>query len=295
MKIRFWGVRGSIPAPGPQTVRYGGNTTCIEVRGDQGELLIFDAGTGIFPLAQKLLRELPVDAHIFITHSHWDHIHGLPFFTPLFIPGNKVHMYGAFDPVSGNGVEQVMNVQLQYSYFPVREAEMKAAIDYTTLSIGETIQVGGVSVTASLLNHPVIDFGYRIECNGKSVFFTGDHEPYYNIYEPGDDDYVAYQLMLEERQLAIDDAMRGVDALILDTSYTMEEYAVKKGWGHGYYDASIDMARRVGARHLYCTHHEPTRSDDDLEAVFGGVMKRREGHLQGLSVHLAREGMEIEL
>jgi ribonuclease BN (tRNA processing enzyme) len=204
-------------------------------------------------------------------------------------------MYGAYDPVSGNGVEQVMDVQLQYSYFPVREAEMKASIDYTTLSIGKTIKVGGVSITASLLNHPVIDFGYRVECNGKSVFFTGDHEPYYNIYEPADEDYVGYQALMEERQAAVDEAMRGVDVLIVDSSYTAEEYAAKKGWGHGHYDSSLDMALRVGAGQLYCTHHEPTRSDDDLEAVFSALMARRSDELQGLPVHLAREGLEIEL
>ncbi len=295
MKVKFWGVRGSIPSPGPHTVRYGGNTTCIEVRSDQGKLIVLDAGTGIFALAQKLLRELPVEANIFISHSHWDHIHGLPFFTPLFIPGNKVRIYGAFDPVTGNGVEQVMAVQLQYSYFPVREAEMKAAIDYKTLSISEAVEVGDAVITASLLNHPVIDFGYRIDCNGKSVFFTGDHEPYYNIYDPEDDDYAGYQSLMEEKQSAVDEAMRGVDVLIVDTSYTMKEYDSKKGWGHGHFDASIAMALRVGAKQLYCTHHEPTRSDEELEAVFADVMARHRSSLSGLTVHLAREGLEIEL
>jgi len=105
VKFKFWGVRGSIPVPGPGTLRYGGNTTCIEVRGDDGTLIILDGGTGIFPLAQTLLREMPVMAHIFITHSHWDHIHGLPFFIPIFIPGNTLRLYGAFNPVSGSGIE----------------------------------------------------------------------------------------------------------------------------------------------------------------------------------------------
>ncbi|SMB27769.1 Beta-lactamase domain protein [Sterolibacterium denitrificans] len=295
MKVKFWGVRGSIPSPGPHTVRYGGNTTCIEVRSDDGTLIVLDAGTGIFALAQQLLRELPVEANIFITHSHWDHIHGLPFFTPLFIPGNTVRMYGAFDPVSGNGVEQVMDVQLQYSYFPVREAEMKAAIEYQTLSIGETTKVGDVVVTASLLNHPVIDFGYRIDCNGKSVFFTGDHEPYYNIYDPEDADYADYQALMEEKQAEVDAAMRGADVLIIDASYTREEYETKRGWGHGHFDAAIATALRVGAKRLYCTHHEPTRSDDELETVFNEALSRHRADLQGLTVHLAREGLEIDL
>jgi phosphoribosyl 1,2-cyclic phosphodiesterase len=295
MKFRFWGVRGSIPVPGPNTLRYGGNTTCIEVRGDDGTLIILDGGTGIFPLAQTLLREMPVTANIFITHSHWDHIHGLPFFIPIFIPGNTLRLYGAFNPVSGSGIEQVMGVQLQYSYFPVREAEMKAAIEYETLAIDQTVAVGDCRVTSTLLNHPVIDFGYRVECNGKSLFFTGDHEPYYNIYDPGDEAYAEYQALIEEKQSAVDEAMRGVDVLIVDTSYTREEYPAKAGWGHGYFEASIAMALRVGAKRLYCTHHEPTRSDNDLDAVFAAVMARHAGQLNGLEVFLAREGLELEL
>ena len=295
MKFKFWGVRGSIPSPGPRTARYGGNTTCIEVRSDNGTLIILDGGTGIFALAQSLLRELPISANIFISHSHWDHIHGLPFFIPLFIPGNTVRLHGAIDPVTSSGVEQVMAVQLQYSYFPVREAEMKAAIEYRSLSIGQSLEVGDAKVTTTLLNHPVIDFGYRIECNGKSLFFTGDHEPYYNIYDPEDEDFAEYQTLIEEKQSSVDLAMRGVDALIVDTSYTREEYPAKKGWGHGYYDASIAMALRVGAKRLYCTHHEPTRGDDELEKVFADVMARHASLIGDLQVYLAHEGLELEL
>jgi len=295
MKFKFWGVRGSIPSPGPNTARYGGNTTCIEVRSDDGTLIILDGGTGIFALAQALLRELPVSANIFITHSHWDHIHGLPFFIPLFIPGNRVRLHGAMDPVTGSGIEQIMAVQLQYSYFPVREAEMKAAIEYTSLAIGQSLAVGDATITTTLLNHPVIDFGYRIECHGKSLFFTGDHEPYYNIYDPDDEDYAEYQALIDEKQSSVDQAMRGVDALIVDTSYTREEYPAKKGWGHGYFDASIAMALRVGAKRLYCTHHEPTRGDVELEAAFADVMARHAEHLGGLQVFLAHEGLVVEL
>lgn len=295
MKFRFWGVRGSIPSPGPHTMRYGGNTTCIEVRTDDDTLIILDGGTGIFALAQSLMQRLPVAANIFITHTHWDHIHGLPFFTPLFVPGNAVKLFGAYDPVSGSGVEQVMAVQLQHSFFPVCEAEMKAAISYQSLSVGETVKVGDATVTATLLNHPVIDFGYRIACNGKSLFFTGDHEPHYNIYSPDEPGYDDYQATIEERRRAIDEAMRGVDALIVDCSYTRDEYPAKAGWGHGHYDGAIEMAVRTGAKHLYCTHHEPTRSDDELERIFADVMARHAGRIGGLQVHLAYEGMEIIL
>ena len=290
MKVRFWGVRGSIASPGPKTVRYGGNTTCIEIRTDNNELIILDAGTGIFPLSQTLLAELPVTANVLITHSHWDHIQGLPFFIPNFIPGNTLRLHGGFDPVSGKGIEQVMSVQLQYSYFPVREAEMKAHIEYVTLRPGETVQIGSARVTPVLLSHPVIDFGYRIECNGKSIFFTGDHEPPYNIYDPDDEGYAEYQIFVDEKNLAIEEALRGVNVLIADCSYTDDEYPAKKGWGHGTFTSSIQTAKAVGAQLLFCTHHEPTRSDDALEAAFAVALAANANIVKCLDVRLAREG-----
>jgi phosphoribosyl 1,2-cyclic phosphodiesterase len=271
-------------------VRYGGNTTCIEVRTDNNELIILDAGTGIFPLSQVLLAELPVTANVLITHSHWDHIQGLPLFIPNFIPGNTLRLHGGFDPVSGKGIEQVMQVQLQYSFFPVREVEMKAKIEYVTLMPNETVQVGSARVTPCLLNHPVIDFGYRVECAGKSVFFTGDHEPPYNIYEPGEEGHEDYQGFVDEKSRSIVEAMRGVDVLIADSSYTDAEYASKKGWGHGTYSTSIATARAAGAKVLFCTHHEPTRSDDALESVFTAALAANSEHTDGLDIRLAREG-----
>ena len=290
MKVRFWGVRGSIASPGPATVRYGGNTTCIEIRTDNNELIIIDAGTGIFPLSQTLLTELPVTANVLITHSHWDHIQGLPFFIPNFIPGNTLRLHGAFDPVSGKGVEQVMAVQLQYSYFPVREAEMKARMDYVTLAPEQSIQIGSATITPYLMNHPVIDFGYRIEAHGKSVFFTGDHEPPFNIYEPGEEDYADYQTFVDEKALNLRQAMQGVDVLIADCSYTAQEYPAKKGWGHGTFNSSIQYAKEAGAKTLFCTHHEPTRSDDALDAVFQKVLADHPRQAGDPDYRLAREG-----
>jgi phosphoribosyl 1,2-cyclic phosphodiesterase len=290
MKVKFWGVRGSIASPGPRTVRYGGNTTCIEIRTDNNELIILDAGTGIFPLSQTLLGELPVTANVLISHSHWDHIQGLPFFIPNFIPGNTLRLHGGFDPVSGKGIEQVMAVQLQYSYFPVREEEMKARIEYVTLAPQQTVSIGSASVTPFLLNHPVINFGYRIECNGKSVFFTGDHEPPYNIYEPGEQDFHEYQNFVNEKNQAVDEAMRGVDVLIADSSYTDTEYPSKKGWGHGTFSSSIASAHRAGVKLLYCTHHEPTRSDDALEVAFANALEHNAALTRLMDVRLAREG-----
>jgi phosphoribosyl 1,2-cyclic phosphodiesterase len=290
MKIRFWGVRGSIASPGPKTVRYGGNTTCIEIRTDDNELLILDAGTGIFPLSQTLLAEMPLTANVLLSHTHWDHIQGLPFFVPNFIPGNTLRLHGAFDPISGSGVEQAMSVQLQYSYFPVREAELKARIEYVTLMPEESLRIGSATITPFMLNHPVINFGYRIEAGGKSVFFTGDHEPPQNIYAPGDADHAEYQQFLDERERAIVRAMQGVDVLIADSSYTAAEYPGKRGWGHGSFASSIDYARRAGARVLFCTHHEPTRSDDALEAVFAQALAAEAAPAAGLDIRLAREG-----
>jgi len=298
MKFKFWGVRGSIPSPGPRTARYGGNTTCIEVRSDDDTLIVIDGGTGIFALAQSLIaqKKVPVHANIFITHSHWDHIHGLPFFTPLFIKGSRVRLHGATDPDTGNGIEHVMGVQLQNSYFPVSETQMDATIEYRTLGLGEAIMVGDAQVTNVVMNHPVIDLGYRIECHGKSVFFTGDHEPHYNIYPEDHPDHASYQLHIEERVRAIEDMVRGVTAMIVDCSYTREEYPAKQGWGHGTFDSALAMAIKAGAKRLYCTHHEPTRGDDELEAVFAEVMARHAGMIpETLQVFLAYEGLEVEL
>jgi len=293
MKVKFWGVRGSIPSPGPKTVRYGGNTTCIEIRTDNNELIILDGGTGIFPLSQTLLKELPVTANIFNTHSHWDHIQGLPFFIPIFIPGNKIKLHGSFDPISGEGVERIIAIQLQYSYFPVREVEMKTRFEYANVMPNEPISVGTATVTPVLLNHPVINLGYRIDCNGKSVFFTGDHEPHTNIYSPDDDGYAEFQSLIEGQHQSIVNAIKGVDVLIADSAYTLEEYPAKKGWGHGTFDSSIQLAQAAGAKTLYCTHHEPTRSDDDLEKVFAEALARHPGAEGMLDIRLAREGEEI--
>ncbi len=291
MKIKFWGVRGSIPVPGPKTAKYGGNTTCIEIRADSGELIILDGGTGIFQLAQSLLGEMPLTADIFITHSHWDHIHGLPFFIPLFVPENRLRIHGAHDLVSGCGVEQVMNIQLQYSFFPIREEELKAAIEYFTLSPGEPVKIGdSTTVTPILLNHPVVNFGYRIDSHGKSVFFTGDHEPHYNIYDPEDADFQDYQQIIEEKDAAIADAIRGTDVIIADSTYTSEEYPEKMGWGHGTYESSIELAMAAGAKILCFTHHEPTRSDDALEREFSKLPAP-----ENMTFRLAKEGDEIEI
>lgn len=293
MKVKMWGVRGSIPAPGQHTLRYGGNTSCIEVTSDDGQLLILDAGTGLFPLAQSLLKRMPLEANIFITHTHWDHIQGLPFFIPLHVPGNRVRIHGAYDIVAARGIAHVLEVQLQFSYFPIREAELNAQVEYVTLTAGTPVKIGDVTVTPVLMNHPVTDLGYRIESGGKSLFFTGDHEPWYNIYAPEDAGFAEYQQLIETRQAELEAAIGAVDLLIVDTAYTILEYPKRVGWGHGTFDSAIALAQRVGAKRLLCTHHEPTRSDEDLERVFAEALAR--GGDLGCEVALAYEGMEITL
>jgi phosphoribosyl 1,2-cyclic phosphodiesterase len=150
-------------------------------------------------------------------------------------------------------------------------------------------------VTGTMLNHPVINLGYRVDCNGKSVFFTGDHEPYINIYQPDDEGYAEYQRVVEERQAQVDEAMRGADVLIADSSYTREEYPPKIGWGHGTFDHSLEMARRTGAKKLVCTHHEPTRTDADLERAFEDLMARYPRQEGDPEIMLSYEGLEIEV
>jgi phosphoribosyl 1,2-cyclic phosphodiesterase len=294
MKIRFWGVRGSIASPGPNTVRYGGNTTCIEIRTDNNEMIILDAGTGIFPLSQRMLCEPPATAHLLISHSHWDHIQGLPFFMPNFVKGNLLRLYGAFDPVSGKGIKDVMSVQLQYSYFPVGESKMKGRIEYITLKPDQRIQIGSAQVTPCLMNHPVINFGYRVEACGKSVFFTGDHEPPLIIFEPNEKGDSRYQASLDQKNQSIKQAMHGVHVLIADSSYTEQEYLSKQGWGHGTFNSSMRYAKEAGARTLFCTHHEPTRTDDALDAVFQQALADNPRQAGDPDYRLAREGEYFE-
>lgn len=292
MRVTFRGVRGSIPSPGESTIRYGGNTTCIEVWSDDGQLIILDAGTGIFPLAQTLFPHFPLHAHIFNTHSHWDHIQGLPFFIPLFVPGNEATIYGAYDPITQNSIAEILSVQLQYRFFPIRECELNAKINYVTLKERESVTIGEVTVTPVLMNHPVVNYGYRIDCRGKSLFFTGDHEPLYNIYDPEDDEFAMYQTLMEQKEAATLEQLRGVHLLITDSSYTEAEYPAKKGWGHGTFNTSMEMAEKVGAGQLILTHHESTCSDDALEAAFAESLQKRRYEVPEIA--LAREGLTIE-
>ena len=284
MNFKFWGVRGSIPTPGSGTVKYGGNTTCIEIRTDDNDLILLDAGTGIRPMGLELLKQdAPLTANIFITHTHWDHIQGLPFFAPIFISGSKVILHGGLDPVTNEGIERAMAVQLQHSYFPIHETELNANLHYNTIKAGESVVIGSATVTPILLDHPVLNFGYRVDADGQSIFFTGD-------YEPNKEQYHSF---VNKQPSAIIEAMEGVDALIVDSSYTAEEYRSKIGWGHGTYDLAMMLAELSKAKKLFFTHHQPRRTDEQLESIYNEIIKNTP-HLE-YEIFLAREGENIQL
>lgn len=264
MQVTLWGTRGSIPTPGRDTVEFGGNTSCIEVRTEGGEIIILDAGSGIRPLGLKLIQSMPVTCSLLISHTHWDHIHGLPFFTPLFIGGNDVTIYGAPDPVTMRTIQDALALQMEYGFFPVRADQLKANITYETLTEGQEVVIGDAKVTTIVMNHTVLTYGYRVESGGKSIFYTGDHEPWQNIYEPGEEDYEKYKNIIAERTDRLVDFIRGVDLFVADAQYTEGEYPQRKGWGHATFDRCMNLAERGEVGHLSMIHHDPVRTDKDL-------------------------------
>lgn len=275
MKITLWGVRGSIPAPGPDTVEFGGNTSCIEVRCGP-HILIFDGGTGLRLLGQRLLREMPVEAYLFFSHLHWDHIQGFPFFAPAFIPGNKIHLYGGSNVT--HTLEETLAGQMDYPSFPVHLSEMGASMDFHDLHEGEVVKIGDeVRVTNARGNHPNGVYAYRVDYQGKSVVYATDTE-HYSIVDP------------KLKRLC-----SGVDLLIYDAMYTPEEYAgqvgggPKTGWGHSTFTEAVALAQAAGVKRLVLHHHDPSQSD---AAVREKERRCREIFPDSIA---GREGLCIEL
>ena len=299
--VRFWGVRGSIPCPGPETVIYGGNTACLEIRANN-RLLIIDCGTGIRPLGVKLLsadyNKGPVDADIFITHTHWDHIMGFPMFTPIFIPQTKLRFHG---PVSSDEetLESIIGTQLSYRYWPVTLGELAAKIEYCQIKETELDLGAGLEVSTKYLNHPILCMGYRFDYQGKTIVTAYDHEPFRNVFplDPQDPSYnedaaLEGEAAAKEENDKVKSFFKNADVLIHDTQYTSEELKTHLGWGHSSYDLAIDTAVKAGVKKLVFFHHDPNRTDEQLEALEKNFQKETAG--TGLDVIMAREGLTIE-
>lgn len=269
--VRFWGVRGSIASPGPDTIRYGGNTACIEVRcGDA--LLVFDAGTGLRPLGERLMRDGPVDLDLFLTHSHFDHVCGLPFFAPAFDPASHVRVWaGHLGPE--RTLRPVLAGMMSTPLFPVPVDVFRADCAFRDFACGATLEPRpGVVLRTGPLNHPDRAVGYRVEFAGRSFCYITDTE------HPA-----------EGRDAAVMALVRGADLLVYDSTYTDAEYPARIGWGHSTWQECLRVAEAAGVGRAVIFHHDPARTDGALDAIAAEADSVRPGTL------IAREGMELAL
>jgi phosphoribosyl 1,2-cyclic phosphodiesterase len=302
MRVRFWGVRGSIPCPGRQTVKYGGNTACIELRfSGSDRLIIIDAGSGLRELGNFMmahdLPKGPIKTSIYLSHTHWDHIMGFPFFTPIYLPSTTLQVFG---PVNHevDTLETVVGGQMTYRYFPVREAELAATITYANLKEGRFDLGDGISLTTKYLNHPILCLGYRFECQGKVFCTAFDVEPYKNLFcvDPDDPSYdealaVEGESVALEQNVELERFVSGADLLVYDAQYTLKEYESSKvGWGHTSMEEAITVARRNSIKKMALFHHDPMRTDDQLDDL-AKIYCQPDGDAP--EVFFAREGTEI--
>ena len=300
--VRFWGVRGSIPCPGRNTLEFGGNTACLEIRADD-RLIIVDLGTGIKPLGDFLMandiKKGPLDMDIFISHTHWDHIMGFPMFTPIFVPGTKMRITG---PVSYNdeSLESIISDQLSYRYWPVRQSELAAKIEYKELKETSVDMGKGLKVITKYLNHPLLCLGYRFEYQGKNIVTAFDHEPYRNLFptDPNDPNYneeaaIEGQTVAEEENDRILQFYKDADVLIHDTQYTEVDFEKHLGWGHSSYEFSIEAALKAGVKKLVFFHHDPNSGDELLETLQEKYRNQVKGK-SDLEIYMAREGHTLE-
>lgn len=272
--VQFWGVRGSVPSPGGDTVRYGGNTSCIEMR-IGGKRLIFDGGTGLRMLGKSLEAEQPIEANWFFTHYHWDHIQGVPFFAPAFTEGNCFHVHGA-PPPEAKSMEQHFCDRVLHMNSPVPIRGIQADLKFYDLICGDTIQLDDITIETGPLNHPNGAMGYRVTWNGYSAFYCTDTEHF-----PDRPDENVLHLA------------RNADLLIYDAMYTDEEYhnpkSPKVGWGHSTWQEGIRISKEVGVKKLAIFHHEPNHSDDFLDGIQVQVKESFSGGF------LAQEGMIVSV
>ena len=297
VRLRFWGVRGSIPSPGLETARYGGNTSCVTletpssdglggVPGDPA-LFILDAGTGIRSLGIDLLRNkrLPVTAHLFLSHTHWDHIQGFPFFAPAFIPGNHIMVHGGMG--SDNELASVLTGQMLHRYFPVSLSELGAVIQFQHTEPGEH-EIAGAHITVAGLHHPGETVGYRLDVGGVAVAYCTDTEPY---PDPDGPDGPAHP-PIDQNVLRL---ARNADILIHDAQYTDAEYVAKVGWGHSPLSYVVRTAIEAEVKRLILFHHDPIRTDDHVDQFLAEARARAREAGSTMQIDAAAEGMEILL
>ena len=290
MLIRFWGTRGSIPTPGRTTALYGGNTSCVEVRADDGTVVALDCGTGARPLGVDLLSRGPTlpEMHILVTHTHWDHIQGFPFFLPAYVAGTRLSVYGARG--LDRTLEGSLSGQMQHTYFPVQLDELRADIKFEEVA-EERFRVGPFRVTSQLINHTTATVGYRLDGGDVSIAYVTDHEPFWwertsarqshRFIHPGEERHVAF--------------VAGVDVLIHDAQYADSEYPAKRGWGHSTVEYSVDLAVRAGVKRLVLFHHDPTHSDAWIRAQLNRARRRAAAQKSDVEIVAAAEGEQIEL
>jgi ribonuclease BN (tRNA processing enzyme) len=285
LKVTFWGTRGSIAKPGPTTARYGGNTSCIEVRSSSGTLVVIDCGTGSHGLGQALMAQGVTRGCLLIGHTHWDHIQGLPFFAPLFARNNEWDVCGP-KGLSGS-LRETLAGQMESTYFPVALESLGATIRYWDLLQG-TFYIDDIKVTTHHLNHPALTLAFRLEADGASIVYACDHECY--AHEAADG-----SVRLEGPDLRHAEFAAGADLLIHDAQYTAAEYPKKVNWGHSTVEYAMRVAREAGVQQLALTHHDPLRTDDDLDLVLENARAAMLAAGSRIKVIAAAEGETIEV
>jgi phosphoribosyl 1,2-cyclic phosphodiesterase len=303
MRVRFWGVRGSIPVPGPKTNRYGGNTSCVEVRPHGERPIIIDAGTGIRRLGQELMNGRCGDGrgtvNLLISHTHWDHIQGLPFFSPLYKAGNVLNIYAR--QRDDTHLRAVFASQTEGFYFPVPLAALKGDVDFRELVEGEEFEVGSAKVSCTRLNHPWIAMAYRVDADGAAVVYASDTAPFTDILlehefiatppQVGDQLAAEDGAKLAVMRQGLVDLCKSADLLIYDTQFTPDEYLSRPHWGHSTPNDAISIAREAGVKTLCLYHHAPTRSDEQQDEILEQYRTKLAG--EDLEIIAAREGMEV--